>query len=653
MALPNPQGKLIDNTGKQVITLGSLLQVQEDVEKWSQNTDINTFRTGVESQKGFNDLKESLSESGAVAQTLKKNVIEPGKSIDQATEEVKEGLGGMDAFLRVIRVATKPFAAIGKNLSDVKFSEIGPSFFSVTQASERINTGFKELTNGIGELGPMFNTLKTQTFKVVAGFNVLLGIFQFLGTGIAAIFKATKRLTKKELDQGEKDRAKITLGKDKGEKGEEYRKTLEEKEKLEEEGENLEMDDVKVMFIDGTTSYFENMRRAFGLAMEDAGFLVATAPGNDAHGDAKKTAKQKYEEEHAENLLNQQKKQRKINKLLNEERKKNESGYFKFRTMQEVKFQMVRFAKVLLPALLLIGGALKVFDILKSSFQDFATAPFAGLTAGFDKALNSVGTSFKELFKSLKNFLAKLFPKMFAPTVPKPNPSTKTPGQTPKPTNALKTVGKNVLKRIPIVGGVVEGGVDAGVNEMKFNKIKKAYENNESIIQDEETGELRPLTPEEFEAAQKSMTANRVGTAGRTVGAMGGAAAGAAAGAAIGSVIPVVGTAIGGIIGGVLGGFFGGRKGDEIATNLANQAEGIDDPQEYINMLSQNVPELQNEAGAELAGAQGEVADATLAAGGGGGMNNQQFNQTDNSSSNTFNGSEIPVSDQQADYSYA
>ena len=70
-------------------------------------------------------------------------------------------------------------------------------------------------------------------------------------------------------------------------------------------------------------------------------------------------------------------------------------------------------------------------------------------------------------------------------------------------------------------------------------------------------------------------------------------------------------------------------------------------------MLAANVPELQNEAGAELAGAQGEVADATMANNTGGSLNNQQFTQTDNSSSTTFNGSEIPVSDQQADYSYA
>ena len=133
----------------------------------------------------------------------------------------------------------------------------------------------------------------------------------------------------------------------------------------------------------------------------------------------------------------------------------------------------------------------------------------------------------------------------------------------------------------------------------------------------------------------------------------GGAVAGAAAGAAIGSVIPIVGTAIGGIIGGVLGGFFGGRKGDEIATNLANQAEGIDDPQAYIDMLAANVPELQNEAGAELAGAQGEVSDMKMANNTGGSMNNQQITQTDNSSSNTFNGSEIPIEDKQAGYSFA
>ena len=196
MALPNPQGKLIDNTGKQVITLGSLLQVQEDVEKWSQNTDINTFRAAAESQKGFQSLKESLGEEGAIAKGFKKNVIEPGTSIDLdgPLDQVKKGLGGVDAFYRTIRVLTKPFAAIGKNLSDVKFSEIGPSFFSVTQASERMNTGFKELTNGIGELGPMFNTLKTQVFIIVAGFNVLLGAFQFVVAGFMALGKRIARI---------------------------------------------------------------------------------------------------------------------------------------------------------------------------------------------------------------------------------------------------------------------------------------------------------------------------------------------------------------------------------------------------------------------------------------------------------------------------
>ena len=158
-------------------------------------------------------------------------------------------------------------------------------------------------------------------------------------------------------------------------------------------------------------------------------------------------------------------------------------------------------------------------------------------------------------------------------------------------------------------------------------------------------GGLRPMTAEEFTAAEQSMTANRAGSFGRG----GGALAGAATGAAIGSVIPVVGTAIGGIIGGVLGGFFGGRAGDKVATDLANKAEGIDDPQAYIDMLAQNVPELQNEAGAELAGAQGEVDDMKLAGAGGGSMNNFQSSSSTTSIDNTFEGSDIPISDQLAD----
>ena len=67
-------------------------------------------------------------------------------------------------------------------------------------------------------------------------------------------------------------------------------------------------------------------------------------------------------------------------------------------------------------------------------------------------------------------------------------------------------------------------------------------------------------------------------------------------------------------------------------------------------MLAQNVPELQNEAGEQLAAANGEVADATIDAQGGGGstaMVQNVNNNTKNESSHMHNQS---INDKQLEY---
>ena len=184
MALPNPQSKLIDNTGKQVLTLGQLLQVQEDVEKWSQNTDINTFRGQVESEKGFGRLAEKLGEGGPIAKAIKSDDAKRRKLGESIDAPIEESLGVADAFARVLRSAIKPFQGLTENLSEVRFKDIGKGFFDITRASEKVNTGFKEITNGIGEFGPIFNALRTSIFKAVAVFNVLTGTLQLIGAGI-------------------------------------------------------------------------------------------------------------------------------------------------------------------------------------------------------------------------------------------------------------------------------------------------------------------------------------------------------------------------------------------------------------------------------------------------------------------------------------
>ena len=676
MALPNPQSKLIDNSGKQVVTLGQLLQVQTDVEKWSQNTDINTFRAQVESEKGFNQLRVGLT---GVQEAIKEN-RELGESIDAP---VKESLGALDAVARTFRAAIKPFAGLTKNLSDVKFGEIGPSFFSVTRASERMNSGFKELTNGIGELGPMFNNLRTQIFKAVSVFNIFLGIIQFIGAGIMNVYRAlfkpalNERKSDTQLNKEAKTAAEERLKEGKAEDSKVFGETDSKLNKLRDAATNIAMDDMKVTFIDGTASYFENMRRAFGLALTDINLRgEASAGAGDTFGEQKQKAENKFNEERTKNEKETKKLERKRNRLILKERKADEKKFFNFRMKQELKFLGMRVVKTLLPLLALLGGALGVFLIFKNKINDFADMPLSGIFAGFKTGLTKAVDDLKRIFGSLRTALSKIpgIGKFFKPkpppkvTPPKPGgaaakEATKTAlkeggddvakqAAAASGKEMAKTVGKQLVKKIPIIGAGAEIALDASANESKFNKIKTAYENEIPIMPDGEGG-LRPMTAEEFAAAEASMMANRAGSAGRGGGALAGATAGAATGAAIGSVIPVVGTAIGGIIGGVLGGFFGGRAGDKVATDLANKAEGIDDPQAYIDMLAQNVPELQNEAGAELASANGEVADATAAAGAGGSMNNQQFSQTDNSTSNQFNGSEIPVSDQQADYSYA
>ena len=665
MALPNPQSKLIDNTGKQVITLGSLLRVQEDVEKWSQNTDINTFRGQVESEKGFNELKKKLGEGGPIAQAVRKDTEETkklGSSIDDPTDEKSLG----DSLARIFRVAIKPLQGLTENLSEVSFRDIGNSMFSVTRGAERVNTGFKELTNGIGEFGPIFNALRTSVFKAVAVINVLTGTLQLITASILNFGKFLLSIPKrigagfnsarnsvrnafsiKDDPQSLAEAEQRFVSSDKGvQDAESALKELTEK----------GPDKAKITLIEGTPEYYRDMALANQAQKGDMLLGVGNqeqARLNQEFAEQKIAAENNVLEEREKAEKNYKKKFFNFDK--NQSRKRN--AFEKGLMIKQFAFRSLMFmAKFLLPIALIVGGIAMVVDIFKNKIQEFKDTPLAGIFQGFKTGLTKAAEQAKGLFSKLGSFLTKLgllpktTPKPPKPTTPKPG--TKPPTATKTATQTLKSVGGQVVKKLPVIGAGVETVMDATSNEKKFARIKDAYENNQPIIPDE-NGELRPMTAEEFAAAEASMSANRAGSVGRGAGAFGGAAAGAATGAAIGSVIPIVGTAIGGIIGGVLGGFFGGRKGDEIATNLANQAEGIDDPQAYIDMLAANVPELQNEAGAELAGAQGEVADATMANNTGGSMNNQQFNQTDNSSSNTFNGSEIPVSDQQADYSYA
>jgi len=689
MAIPNPQSKIVDNTGKQAITLGELLQVQMDVEKWSQNTDVNTLRGQIESEKGFRRLKDSLGEKGAIAQSvnnLTKGVKKPdkGAGIEGPVDELD------DVFSRVFRVVIKNIEGFSENLNGVPFKEIGKGFLSTTRAAERVNSGFKELTNGIGQFGPMINTAKTFVFKLVAGFNVLLGVTQLISGAFVKFFSFLGNIT------GITDKAKNFFGtifaKDQGNTRDSFIDSDQAVKDARQERDNVLAEgpgQIKVQFIEGTADYYKDMATAFhagqiGGQPMGVGDKATKAQDklNEEFINKAQTANEnvkKAELEAGKKFDTKQGKFKKKEELKQKAfEKKQILKQFAFQKAQQMKLFLFRMLKIFAPLLVLVGGIALAVDIFKNRIKEFADTPIAGIFTGLKTGLTKAGEQAKSMFSGLKNFLSKLFPKMFPKTAVAPKPGAK-PGTTPKtppkvdPKKAVtsvlkegaddvakeasktgakevaKTVGKQVVKKIPIIGAVAETALDASSNESKFDKIKTAYENQVPIMPDG-NGDLRPMTEEEFLAAEQSMQANRAGSVGRGGGALAGATAGAAAGAAIGSVIPVVGTAIGGILGGVIGGFFGGRAGDKVATELANDAEGIDDPQAYIDMLANNVPELQNEAGEQLAAANGEVADATVDAQGGGGSTAIAQNVNNNTIDESVTVMNQSVTDKQLEY---
>ena len=651
MALPNPQGKLVDNTGKSAVTLGELLRVQSDVEKWSQNTDINTFRSGIEAQKGFDQLIEKQSETTT---TLKDNrrgseedtkeLFKDGKGINKKIQLGIEA-GFKDAGLRIIRSAVKPFEGLAKNLNDFRFKEMGVGFLSLTRGAERVGSGFKEITNGIGEFGPVVNSLKTGIFKAVAVFNIFRGLLEVIISGLRDAFFGLTKFFFNPLGEPDDSDLKKTL--------ETENENDPERKKLEKNLEDLGKDKpknegVNVMFIDGTPSYFDNMRRALGLALEDAGFLVATATGNNAYEDEREKAEKRHRKNQSKHDKAKNEAQKLLDLKLNKQRKDNETKLLKWKKGQELKFMLLRMLKIFAPLLLLGAAAFKFGQLLGEKFENLQKYPIAGIFTGiqdsFSKAMGKFSESIKSMGKNLKTILSKIpgigrFFKEGADDAGK-EVAKKTAQST------AGKIGKTMVKKIPVVGAAIEAGVDMGANASKFERIKAAYENGDSIMPDGEGG-LRPMTADEFKAAEQSMDANRAGSVGRGAGAL----AGAATGAAIGSFIPIVGTAVGGLIGGVIGGIFGGRAGDKIATNLANEAEGIDDPQAYIDMLAANAPDLVSEAGSDLQNANMELAEVTDAGAGGQSMTlMSEVKGGDSSTQHHYH--EIPVRDQQADLAY-
>ncbi len=157
-----------------------------------------------------------------------------------------------------------------------------------------------------------------------------------------------------------------------------------------------------------------------------------------------------------------------------------------------------------------------------------------------------------------------------------------------------KSLARTTVRRLPLIGSVVEGGLDANEQNAAMAQIRQAYE-------------AGVITEEEFNEAQEAYSANLAGSVGRAGGSLAGGAAGAAFGATVGSVVPVVGTIIGGVLGGIAGSLLGGWGGDEIATDAAEAITGAEDSQQMINDLVARIQSDPRMSSEEIADARGDV----------------------------------------------
>ena len=653
MALPNPNDQA-RVSGEQLLTLKDLLHFQEETNKWSQNTDINTFRGQVESQKGFEDLKEGINANttGIVA-SMKQNLPNMVAFADGLTKSIGEGLQ------RSVNVFTKPFKTLTADLNGKMFSDFGDTF---SASSEKVNAGLKELTNGLGTFGPVINSFKTALFKTTAAFNVFTGLLGMIVGGLGRIFKP------KDL---EADRA-LQIRQDED--------VMAAQKEIDEANETLKKpkDFVAVTFIEGTKEHHQNTQVAVIKALKHQGLGDKDSKNKNFSNVRFNKEKKKHEDNYQKNrkdaLEALSKAELKKKKAVAAAGEKFDKKWRNTRLVNEMKFFIWRtgaFIASLLPLGILVGGLIIAFKLLKDKLNIFGEnfdkegSIFAGIAAGLRKVtdplisqLTKVGEKLLSGFKILGQFFTKIGKFIGVGGAEAAEQGTKKAAQkvateAGKKT-ALKTTARIAGKAAAPLAGVVDGALDNSAQNEKFARIKNAYDNQIPIMPVDPAnpeGEKRPMTPAEFEQAKQANADNKAGSIGKGVGSATGALAGAATGAAIGSVIPVVGTAIGGFLGAVVGSIYGGRAGDNIATNLANDSKDITDPQEYIDMLATNAPELASAAGQELDVKRVDMESQKMADAGGSSSSSTTVLKGGDTSSTTHL-HETPVSDQQADYSY-
>ena len=635
--LPNPT----KHEKHQVETLETSLGHHKEIDKYSQNVDINTFRTYADSKQGFEDMVdqlEGLNKFGGIAQDQRKKLIadEEQEKDDNVIKGLRKG------FSEMFREIRKPFIGLKDKVDETaaKLTMLNTGALETFQlGADQFSRGLKEMTNGIGAMGPAMNILKTSIFKVVAAWNMFMGLFRIvmsvLKGFIGAILHPIDTLkaagsTLMEWGRGLKKGLFSWLGieQEKDKPDEKDKATAEAIEEAEKKG---------PLGTKADPLYVISIKKAIE---EQSKSKIWTPVSNDKDLSKKK-----------------EKQEEKLHKMKQKFSLKEHAL-----RMKNIAKQALGATLALIPWLLIGGGLF----LLWKKWDDWD--PWAGLTTAAQKTISKI----TGIFTGLGETLAKKMPRLFGWMAPAAGEAAGEAAEkgaglvddaarvgTGAGDDIARVTGTNLLKGVKTVatkalgpaGAIAETTIDWKDNNAKFERIKAAYETGEKLALADESGNvtMRAITDEEWELIERAHTANRAGSVGKGAGSLAAAATAAAvlspllAGGPLGwgaYAIGVIGSAV-----------VGGMTGDAAATNLVEGSE-IDDAQGMVDGIFNALPEI--EQGTDMSNLQTDIDDASSAAQTPGGTSTNMAINQDNSTNQSNNyGAKTDMKDKGLEYAMA
>ena len=509
---------------------------------------------------------------------------------------------GQSSFKQVFEDFKESVAEAGNFFSKGYRKTISALTHDTETGRDQMKKGYDALFDGLGSLGPAVNMMRTLLTKLRGGFDLIAGSVRRLGGVVGSVFNFGKNIVK--------GTASTLFGIGSNPFAEDGKPETAQQEEANEEMQTSVahgIDEWMNLTGNQTVLNHKELRQTIISALMDYNKLAGM-------GD---TAQEMFRSKYAEDIgfleddvfdarKEQDEEEAEREKQQGKKRDKEDKKYFKDRNKKMKMFWLkqslfasaMTILKFLLPLGLLVAsigiawkgltedgrGLAGAFQVLKSTIN------------GFTRVMSGAWRLISAPFRMLSGFVRNIFG-----MGPKTPPGTRlnsagrlidektgrfvkdassaganvaddvarvgTQAASSSGTRIATGIGSKLVKALPLIGGILEGGIDVGINKETYNDIKSAYEQGLPFIPTAD-GQGRQMTEAEFAEVDRVYKNSLKGSAGRTTGGTTGAIIGATIGTFL---LPGIGTAIGGF----LGGMFGSAQGEAIAEGDGLLANGL------------------------------------------------------------------------------